>query len=358
MNTQQILRRASTISKPIVQQACLLLLAFSLGFDLPPILSADEVRIVQPAKDNTVYSESDSKSSALARGLYVGKTSGRIETDTRRSLLAFNLERSVPEGASVQSVTLTLTATQPRLSVDETDVNIALHRVQNDWGENESFPFTEGGMGAVATPNDATWTHRFFETAQTWATPGGDFMPEASASLDVGGFGEYEFNSPTLADDVQLWVDDPGSNFGWIIIGEEQVGGRTKMFQSKEGFFQAERPKLTIIFSTAPAIQNPFADLDDLGDGWRQSPFLGLLNDSFFPWIFHLQHNWLFVAYRPEQDDLFLFDPAAGSWWYTNDRTYPSLFSFARNAWVFYFVDTGAPRQFVDLQSEAFFDLP
>ena len=156
MNTQQILRRASTISKPIGEQAYLLLLAFSLGFDLPPILSADEVRIVQPAKDNTVYSESASKSSSRARGLYVGKTSGRSETDTRRSLLAFNLVGSVPEGASVQSVTLTLTATQPRLSVDETDVNIALNRVQNDWGENESFPFTEGGMGGVATPNDAT----------------------------------------------------------------------------------------------------------------------------------------------------------------------------------------------------------
>ena len=41
------------------------------------------------------------------------------------------------------------------------------------------------GDGAPATPNDATWRHRFFDSV-FWTTQGGDFSATVSASQSVG----------------------------------------------------------------------------------------------------------------------------------------------------------------------------
>ena len=56
-------------------------------------------------------------------------------------------------------------------------------------------------------------------------------------------------------------------------------------------------------------------------------------------------------------DSMFLFDLSSGAWFFTGQVLYPNLFSFGRNAWVFYFERTSAPRQFVDLGSGEFFGL-
>ena len=329
----------------------------ALNFVHPLGLHAGEVSFLQPVKDNTIFSESGEKSSAISRRIYAGKTSGKENTDIRRGLLAFDLADRIPEGSVIESVTVTLTASQVR--TDDPLVSVSVHRMMSEWGEGNSQPLSEGGRGVSATTNDATWTHRFFGTDQTWDTPGGDFVPEPSATVEVGvPFSQYAFSSEELVADVQAWVDDPSTNFGWMVLANEETGGRAKAFESREGSFQQQRPKLNIVFSPETPVQNPFSALADLGGSWRDSPALGLLNDSFFPWIFHLQHNWLFVVFRSQENDLFLFDPGAGSWWFTSETNYPNMFSFARSAWVFYFLNSSAPRHFVDLQSGEFFDLP
>ena len=47
----------------------------------------------------------------------------------------------------------------------------------------------------------------------------------------------------------------------------------------------------------------------------------------------------------------------ARGWFFTGETLYPNLFSLGRNAWVFYFVRTSNPRQYVDLGNEEFFTL-
>ena len=80
--------------------------------------------------------------------------------------------------------------------------------------------------------------------------PGGDFGDVASASAVVGGAGTYTWGG--LADDVQGWVDNPGSNFGWIVIGDESTLSSVRRFASREYPVVGERPALTVDY-TPPA---------------------------------------------------------------------------------------------------------
>ncbi|MBL8746907.1 MAG: hypothetical protein JNK58_11190, partial [Phycisphaerae bacterium] len=53
--------------------------------------------------------------------------------------------------------------------------------------------------------------------------------------------------------EVQSWVVDPGSNFGWLILGNESAPSTAKRFDSRENDDPAFRPVLTVTFIPAPA---------------------------------------------------------------------------------------------------------
>ena len=102
-----------------------------------------------------------------------------------------------------------------------------------------------------------------------------------------------------------------------------------------------------------------FGGGEDLGGGWHFSEWFGFYNVNFFePWVFHLEHVWMFVTAESTPESMFLYDLSSEGWFFTDSTQYPNLFSFARSAWVFYFKETAGPRNFVDLGSGEFFDLP
>ena len=45
---------------------------------------------------------------------------------------------------------------------------------------------------------------------------------------------------------VQGWVDQPSTNFGWIVIGNEDASRTTKELDSRESSSAAGRPTLAI----------------------------------------------------------------------------------------------------------------
>jgi hypothetical protein len=106
------------------------------------------------------------------------------------------------------------------------------------------------GDGAPATPNDATWRHRFFDTV-FWTTQGGDFSATVSASQSVGGVGQYTWSSPQMIADVQSWVNNPASNFGWLVLGDESTIATAKRFDTRES---ASPPVLTIQYISGPRV--------------------------------------------------------------------------------------------------------
>lgn len=189
------------------------------------------------SRDNTLFENANGAvSNGAGVNMFVGRNS---QGGIRRGLVAFDLS-AIPAGSTITSVSLMLLASQTQGPAGE----VALYRTLADWGEGSSS--STGGGGAPSQPGDATWIHTSFNTS-FWTTPGGDFAPEASASLLVSDPGAYVWSSTSeLVADVQGWLDNPGSNFGWGLIGQESSTGTAKRFETRENEVEGSRPLLRV----------------------------------------------------------------------------------------------------------------
>ncbi len=191
-----------------------------------------------PSADNTIFSEGE-LSNGAGQNLFAGFTNGGAE---RRALIKFDLS-SIPAGSVIERVEISLTVNKTGTG----DALFAIHPLTADWGEGPSDAAANEGRGQAAQPGDATWLERFLGDELPWATPGGDFGDQ-SAAITIGGEGPVSFESEALTADVQRWLDDPESNFGWILRTLAE-GRSAKRFGSREG--AGGRPTLTITYASA-----------------------------------------------------------------------------------------------------------
>ena len=201
-----------------------------------------DTAFISASKDNTLYQSASGTTNSNGRGehLFAGRTDdGYI----RRAALAFILTNSIPTGATITGATLTLYMSRTRDTAD----NVTLHRALANWGEGSSNATQEEGRGAAATAGDATWYHRFHPTG-TWAIAGGDFRSITSAVTSVNKEGFYSWSSTGVLADVQLWMTNAGTNFGWIINGDEGTTKTAKRFDSRENAISSQRPLLRVDF--------------------------------------------------------------------------------------------------------------
>jgi hypothetical protein len=202
---------------------------------------------ITPSKDNTLYeydpAEGDT-SNALGLHFFAGENA---MSELRRGVVAFDIAGHIPAGSTIIAVTLSMNMSRTAL---DTARIVELHKLLADWGEGTSHAPGEEGDGAPATANDATWRHRFFDTI-FWTNEGGDFSATVSASQSVGPIGQYTWSSAQMVADVQSWLDDPGSNFGWLVLGDESTNVTAKRFDSRES---ASPPMLTIQFVPGPRV--------------------------------------------------------------------------------------------------------
>lgn len=208
---------------------------------------ADTV-ILTPSKDNTIYEDTLGQySNGQGAYLYTGKTGTEL---LRRALIAFDFS-SIPANATVTSATLTMRLSKrgPQIPGD-----ISLRKALANWGEGASDAGTPGGTGAEAAPGDATWIHTFFDTA-FWTTPGGDFSSTPSASTAVEALGDYTWSGSGLVADVQAWVSNSATNFGWAIIGNESTPASAARFASREN--SSSPPQLSVTFQPASGTPTP-----------------------------------------------------------------------------------------------------
>jgi len=116
---------------------------------------------INPSKDNTLYEYDPldgDRSNALGFHFFAGETG---MNELRRGVLAFDIAGSVPPGSTITAVSLSVNMSRTPTS---TVYVMELHKLLADWGEGTSVAPGEEGDGAPATPNDATWRHRFFDT--------------------------------------------------------------------------------------------------------------------------------------------------------------------------------------------------
>jgi hypothetical protein len=237
-------RRHSAVATATTSKILLpLVIATTLGGVGPSLAIADIINI-NPIKDNTLYQYDPAEgdhSNGLGNHFFAGETA---MGELRRGVLTFDIAGSIPAGSTILGVTLSLNMSRTGL---ETPQTVELHKLLADWGEGTSVAPGEEGDGAPATTNDATWRHRFFDTI-FWTTEGGDFSGTVSASQSVGPIGVYTWSSSQMRTDVQSWLDDPASNFGWLVLGDESEILTAKRFDTRES---ASPPVLTIQYRPA-----------------------------------------------------------------------------------------------------------
>jgi len=189
-------------------------------------------------KDNTLIETPVGNSNGAGDGIYIGRVGTNGGNTRRRGVVAFDLS-SIPAGSTINSAALTLQMVQ---SNDVTSRIVSVFRLNANWGEAGS---SGSGSGGIADIGDATWLYRFYNT-QTWGTAGGDFDPMASASLLVANEGTYQWTGPDLAADVQSWVVNPATNFGWLLKDNEATPFTARKYSSREG---VTPPRLTVDYT-------------------------------------------------------------------------------------------------------------
>jgi hypothetical protein len=200
---------------------------------------------LNPSKDNTLYeSSTGTVSNGAGSSLFAGNTNGTL---SRRALISFDVAGNIPARSTITAVSLKLNMSRTVAGGEPAE----LHRVLADWGEGTSAGDGQQGRGGPASPGDATWIHRF-SGGETWGAPGGDFSPTVSATITVAGLGAYIWASAQMIADVQGWLDDTSTNFGWLLRGSEAGLQTAKRFDSREASNPSNRPELTIEF-TPPA---------------------------------------------------------------------------------------------------------
>lgn len=215
------------------------------------------------SKDNSIFQSAVNNSAGGAAGIFSG---ANANGSPRRGLIAFDVAGNVPQGAIIIELQLTMYLGNAGSALPQ---SIGLHRLTADWGEGtagSSSPTVGGsGNGSAASPGDATWNQRFFGSTN-WTSAGatGDFASVASTTTIVGNALDtpyHWFQSTAMRDDVQGWLDNPGSNFGWAVINSnETTSGSVRAFYSRSATQNSTggtlnpdfRPMLTITYIPEP----------------------------------------------------------------------------------------------------------
>jgi uncharacterized repeat protein (TIGR01451 family) len=210
---------------------------------------------LNPSADNTLFEDTNGNlSDGAGPHFYVGRSNQLGGTlNVRRGVMKFDLS-GIPAGSTINSATLTLNVSKVPLGAVAEDVG--LHQALADWGEGTSDSSTGGtgvgeGDGIQATTGDATWKYTFWNT-QSWTNLGGDFSTTSSATTNVSGLGQYTWSGAGLVADVQQWLNNSASNFGWVLVGLETTNKTAKQFDSRQNANPSNRPSLAIDYTAPP----------------------------------------------------------------------------------------------------------
>lgn len=207
---------------------------------------------IYPSQDVTLYQSSfDQVANGAGGYLFVGRIASG---ERRRALLRFANLSAIPPGSTIDNVSL-------HFQIDRTvsgAVQFNLNRMLTSWGEGSSDAGPPGGSGTGATTDDATWIHRFYPST-LWSNAGGDFDSVNSATLLVDIEADYTVaSSAAMVSDVQSWLDNPTTNFGWMLRANETSSPPTaKRLGSREASNAAARPYIVVQFTAPPALPVP-----------------------------------------------------------------------------------------------------
>jgi hypothetical protein len=153
-----------------------------------------------------------------------------------RALMRFDLAE-IPAGATITAAELQVTVVDHLPGGIPPGSTFELHRVLKDWGEGVQVNFN---LGAPAVDGEATWVAPK-HPGPAWTAPGAsgadDAADKISSTVAINALGAYTFPSTSdLIADVQNWLANPASNFGWLMkSASENLQQTARRFGHREG---------------------------------------------------------------------------------------------------------------------------
>ena len=221
-------------------------------------------------------------------------------------MISFTISGNIPANATITNVQLTLTVGQVPNPGFNGNSTISLYDVTQSWPQGTTGSASAGiaatGQGFAANPGDATWNDvSYSATLPTlWTTAGGDHSGTASASLSLSNFNltgnpSFTWSSAQLVADVQNWLANPSSNFGWELINSNETTASTLFgFYSSEwdnahfGGSSTQVPVLQVTYTTPipePGAGSLCAMAALVALGLRPRPRRGAPRGSGVPWL-------------------------------------------------------------------------
>lgn len=183
-------------------------------------------------EDTTLRSATPTQTGGNDFELGVGTAVGG---NTVRSLLKFDLT-SVPSSTTILSADLNLWFSSTNSS---SPININLHKLTSAWEENQ-----------------ASWNYAKTIPYTTWKTVGGDFSNvNPSTVKDIGApptsLADAMVNWNVPLDVIQGWVNNPATNYGFLLKGENEKTQIYKKFASSEhSVLDKYKPQLVVTYKT------------------------------------------------------------------------------------------------------------
>jgi len=206
---------------------------------IPGVVGAETATIEATADATLIEDDLGLLANGSGPALFIGRT-GQANGGIRRAVVRFDLSETLPAKAVIERVFLNLHLTPS----NERVTRVTMHRLLQGWSEGSAF--SSGGSGAPSDYGDSTWLHTQYDHA-FWTIAGGHYIPQASAEALIGPEDFYTWqSSPALLADVRFWNHAAHRNFGWILIGDEEIAQSVKRFDSRESPNPAFRPTLTI----------------------------------------------------------------------------------------------------------------
>ena len=188
------------------------------------------------------------------------------------------------------------------------------------------------------------------------------FAPESAFSfVTLSGYASFNlapsFGSTISADDAFALVVFTNSNISgndvlifseadWLVPSD---GSLSNYSNDLTQLNDISVPSQTYSYSTDGSWHSNAADI---GANWRWFYWLGYFNIDTDPWIYHFEHGWLYVFPSvTDVNSIYFWDDSMQSVLWTSETTYPSMYRFSDNTWIWYLIDGSNSRWFVNLET-------
>jgi hypothetical protein len=222
---------------------------------------------------------------------------------------------------------------------------IATVEVSTDGGLSWSSLRTLAGSGGqthtkfVAAEIDLNaFARRMIRLRFVFSFDGGSFF-NANSSPSAGWFLDkirLENVREVLSEHQEL-VENPNAHaLHPGVAGDFLLQGRARLYGGlnlpwSEGFLMSVNQPLS---------SNPFWNATLHAAHWRQSSWMGFLNEERYPYFYHYNLGWLYHVSGNPAEGLWMYSPQMG-WVWIQENLWPVFFRLEDEAWYFYLQGTG-----------------